>query len=76
MAFRPEEVSAIIQQQIEKYESNLQVESRGSVLLIGDGIARVWGLEDAMAGELLKFPGDTVGLVLNLEEDNIGCALF
>jgi F-type H+-transporting ATPase subunit alpha len=76
MAFKPEEVSAIIQQQIEKYDSKIEVQSRGQVLQVGDGIARVWGLEDAMAGELLRFPGDVMGLVLNLEEDNIGCALF
>jgi F-type H+-transporting ATPase subunit alpha len=76
MAFKPEEVSAIIQQQIEKYETKIEVQSRGQVLQVGDGIARVWGLEDAMAGELLRFPGDVMGLVLNLEEDNIGCALF
>jgi F-type H+-transporting ATPase subunit alpha len=76
MAFRPEEVSAILQKEIEGYSSSLQLESRGYVLQVGDGIARVWGLKDAQAGELLKFPGDVMGLVLNLEEDNIGCALF
>jgi F-type H+-transporting ATPase subunit alpha len=76
MAFRPEEVSAILQKEIEGHQSSLQLESRGYVLQVGDGIARVWGLKDAQAGELLKFPGDVMGLVLNLEEDNIGCALF
>ncbi|MDZ4804900.1 MAG: F0F1 ATP synthase subunit alpha [Candidatus Eisenbacteria bacterium] len=76
MAFRPEEVSAILQKEIEGHQSSLQLESRGYVLQVGDGIARVWGLRDAQAGELLKFPGDIMGLVLNLEEDNIGCALF
>src|SRR5512140_2077312 len=76
MAFKPEEVSEIIQQEIERYQDKVEVQSRGQVLQVGDGIARVWGLEDAMAGELLRFPGDVMGLVLNLEEDNIGCALF
>jgi F-type H+-transporting ATPase subunit alpha len=76
MSFRPEEVSAVIQQELERYESRVQMESVGSVLQVGDGIARVWGLEDAMAGELLKFPGDVTGMVLNLEPDNVGAVLF
>ncbi|HWN81261.1 MAG TPA: F0F1 ATP synthase subunit alpha, partial [Candidatus Udaeobacter sp.] len=76
MSFRPEEVSAVIQQELERYESKVQLESVGSVLQVGDGIARVWGLEDAMAGELLKFPGDVTGMVLNLEPDNVGAVLF
>ena len=76
MAFRPEEVSSIIQQELEKQETKLETESVGSILQIGDGIARIWGLEDAMAGELLEFPGGILGMVLNLEADNIGAALF
>jgi F-type H+/Na+-transporting ATPase subunit alpha len=76
MSFRPEEVSAVIQQELEHYESRVQMESVGSVLQVGDGIARVWGLEDAMAGELIKFPGDVIGMVLNLEPDNVGAVLF
>ncbi len=76
MAFRPEEVSSIIQQELEKQETKLETESVGSILQIGDGIARIWGLEDAMAAELLEFPGGIMGMVLNLEEDNIGAALF
>jgi F-type H+-transporting ATPase subunit alpha len=76
MSFRPEEVSAVIQQELERYESRVQMESVGSVLQVGDGIARIWGLEDAMAGELLKFPGDVTGMVLNLEPDNVGAVLF
>jgi F-type H+-transporting ATPase subunit alpha len=75
-SFRPEEVSSIIQQELLRYETELKMESRGSVLQVGDGIARVWGLEDAMAGELLRFPGDIMGMVLNLETDNVGVALF
>ncbi len=76
MSFRPEEVSAVIQKELKQYTTKLEMESRGSVLQVGDGIARVWGLEDAMAGELLEFPGDVMGMVLNLEEDNVGAALF
>ncbi len=76
MSFRPEEVSAVIQKELKKYTTKLEMESRGSVLQVGDGIARVWGLEDAMAGELLEFPGNVMGMVLNLEEDNVGAVLF
>ncbi len=76
MTFRPEEVSAILAQELERYEAKLETKSVGTVLSVGDGIARVWGLEDAMAGELLKFPGDVMGMVLNLEEDNVGAVLF
>ncbi len=76
MSFRPEEVSAILAQELERYEARLETKSVGSVLSVGDGIARVWGLEDAMAGELIKFPGDVMGMVLNLEEDNVGVVLF
>ena len=76
MPFRPEEVSAVLAQELERYEAKLETKSVGSVLSVGDGIARVWGLEDAMAGELIKFPGDVMGMVLNLEEDNVGAVLF
>ncbi len=76
MSFRPEEVSAVLQKELERYETKLEMKSVGTVLSVGDGIARIWGLEDAMAGELLKFPGDVVGMVLNLEEDNVGAVLF
>ena len=76
MSFRPEEVSAVLAQELERYEAKLETRSVGTVLSVGDGIARLWGLEDAMAGELLTFPGDIVGMVLNLEEDNVGAVLF
>jgi F-type H+-transporting ATPase subunit alpha len=76
MAFKPEEVSSVLEQELEQYESRLKMESVGTVLQVGDGIARIWGLDDAQAGELLLFPGDVTGLVLNLEEDNVGAALF
>jgi len=76
MALKPEEVSWVIQKEIEKYQSSLQMESVGTVLQIGDGIARVWGLEDVMMSELVEFPGRILGMVLNLEEDNVGVAVF
>src|SRR5678816_4003187 len=76
MSFRPEEVSAVLLKELERYETKLDLKTVGTVLSVGDGIARIWGLENAMAGELLKFPGDVVGMVLNLEEDNVGAVLF
>jgi F-type H+-transporting ATPase subunit alpha len=76
MAFRPEEVSSIIQKEIAGFQPMLETESVGTILQIGDGITRIWGLHDAMAGELLEFPGGIMGMVLNLETDNVGAALF
>ncbi|MBU1317622.1 MAG: F0F1 ATP synthase subunit alpha [candidate division Zixibacteria bacterium] len=76
MALKPEEVSSIIKQEIAKYETKLELESVGTVLQVGDGIARVWGLEDAMMSELVTFPGDIMGMILNLEEDNVGVVIF
>ncbi len=76
MQLRAEEISQIIKKQIANYEKAAQVSETGTVLTIGDGIARVYGLEGAMAGELLEFPGSLFGIVLNLEEDNVGAAIF
>lgn len=76
MAFRQEEVSSILQKEIEKHQAKLEMESVGSILQVGDGIARIWGLEDAMMSELLQFPGDIIGMVLNLEEDSVSAAIF
>ena len=76
MSINVAEVSGIIKQQIESFEKSVEVQETGTVLLTGDGIARVYGLENAMAGELLDFPHGVKGLVLNLEEDNVGVALF
>jgi len=76
MALRPEEVSSVIQKQIEKYDTQLAMESVGTVLQVGDGIARVWGLDDAQMSELVVFPGEIMGMILNLEEDNVGVAVF
>ncbi len=76
MGLNPEEVSAIIKKEVESYETKLEMESVGTVLQVGDGIARIWGLEDVMMSELIQFPGDTIGLVLNLEEDSVGASIF
>ena len=76
MQLRAEEISQIIKKQIQNYEKTALTSETGTVLSIGDGIARVYGLEGAMAGELLEFPGGLVGLVLNLEMDNVGAVLF
>ncbi len=76
MQLRAEEISQIIKKQIQSYEKAALTMETGTVLSVGDGIARVYGLEGAMAGELLEFPGGLMGLVLNLESDNVGAALF
>ena len=70
------EISSIIKQQIEDYDRKVEVQETGTVLSCGDGIARLYGLENAVAGELLEFPHDVKGLVLNLESDNVGVALL
>ena len=76
MDIKVEEISRIIRKQIEDYDKQVEVSETGSVLSCGDGIARVYGLEKAMAGELLEFPHEVLGMVLNLEEDNVGVALL
>jgi len=76
MKIRAEEISDIIKQKISGYEAKVDVAEKGFVLSVGDGIARVYGLENALVGELLEFPHDVFGMVLNLEEDNVGVALF
>ena len=76
MKIRPEEITAIIKQQIENYQVDLSVDDVGTVIEVGDGIARIHGLEKAMAGELLEFPHEVFGMVLNLEEDNVGAVLL
>lgn len=73
---RPDEISSIIRQQIESYDQKVQVDNVGTVLQVGDGIARIYGLEQAMSGELLEFEDGTVGIALNLEEDNVGAVLM
>jgi F-type H+-transporting ATPase subunit alpha len=76
MQLRAEEISSIIKSQIKNYEKAALTTETGTVLAVGDGIARVYGLESAMSGELLEFPGNLMGIVLNLESDNVGSALF
>ena len=76
MTLRPDEVSSIIKQQIKSYSSKMDVAEAGSVIHVGDGIARVYGLNNAMSGELLEFPGELFGIALNLDEDSIGAVLL
>ena len=73
---RPDEISSIIRQQIESYDQEAQTSNVGTVLQVGDGIARIYGLELAMSGELSEFADGTVGIALNLESDNVGAVLF
>ena len=76
MNLKPEEISSVIKEQIKRYASQLEVKNVGTVIQVADGIARIHGLENAMQGELLEFPGEIYGMVLNLEEDNVGAVLL
>lgn len=76
MAIRPEEITNIIERELESFEAALDVQKVGTILKVGDSIATIYGLMDAMAGELLEFPGGTMGMVLNLEESTVGAAIF
>lgn len=76
MNLRPEEISSIIKEQIKNYSTKLEVSDVGTVIQVADGIARIHGLENAMAGELLEFPNEVFGMVMNLEEDNVGAVLL
>ena len=76
MNLRPEEISSVIKEQIKHYSTQLEVSDVGTVIQVADGIARIHGLENAMQGELLEFPGVVYGMVLNLEEDNVGAVLL
>ena len=76
VSIRPDEISSIIRQQIESYSQDVQVTNVGTVLQVGDGTARIYGLEQAMSGELLEFVDGTIGIALNLEEDNVGAVLM
>ncbi len=76
MNLRPEEISSVIKEQIKRYSSVMDVTDVGTVIQVADGIARIHGLENAMQGELLEFPGEVYGMVLNLEEDNVGAVLL
>ncbi len=76
MGIRAEEITEIIKKQIKSFEKEIDIAETGIVLSVGDGIARIYGLENAMAGELLQFPGDVMGMVLNLEDENVGAAIL
>ena len=76
MNLRPEEISSVIKDQIKRYAANMEVSDVGTVIQVADGIARVHGLENAMQGELLEFPNEVYGMVMNLEEDNVGAVLL
>merc|ERR1712161_147394 len=73
---RPDEISSIIREQIEQYDQDVKVDNIGTVLQVGDGIARVYGLDQVMCGELLEFEDKTIGIALNLENDNVGVVLM
>jgi F-type H+-transporting ATPase subunit alpha len=76
VSLRADEISSLIQKQIQDSDSGIELKETGRVISVGDGIARIYGLENAMSGELLTFPGDLAGMVLNLEEDNIGAVIL
>lgn len=76
MSIRPDEITSILKNQIEQYQLEVEVADTGIITQVGDGIARIYGLERAMAGELLEFPGNVYGMVLNLEEDNVGAVVL
>ena len=73
---RPEEISSVIRKQIQQYTVKLEMSDVGTVIQVADGVARIYGLENAMQGELLEFPGQVYGMVRNLEEDNVGAVLL
>ncbi len=76
MRINADEIAGVIEKQIKSYEESLDIAEIGEIIQVGDGIARIYGLENVMAGELVEFPNDVFGIALNLEEDNIGCILF
>ncbi|MEG2354208.1 MAG: F0F1 ATP synthase subunit alpha [Clostridium sp.] len=76
MHVKPEEITSIIKREIEKYQSKIETVDSGTIIQIGDGIARVYGLDNCMEGELLEFPNNVYGMALNLEQDNVGCVLL
>ncbi len=76
MNIKPEEITSIIKSEIEKYEKKIQTVDSGTIIQIGDGIARVYGLDECMEGEMLEFPNGVYGMALNLEQDNVGCVLL
>lgn len=76
MNIKPEEITSIIKKEIEKYEKQIKTVDSGTIIQVGDGVARVYGLDDCMEGELLEFPNDVYAMAMNLEQDNVGCVLL
>ncbi|GAA6288979.1 F0F1 ATP synthase subunit alpha [[Clostridium] innocuum] len=76
MSLKPEEISKLIKDQIRRYDEDLEIDETGTIITVGDGVALIYGLQNAMAGELLRFPGDIYGMVLNLEEEHVGAVLM
>ncbi|GAA0078871.1 F0F1 ATP synthase subunit alpha [Clostridium sp. CTA-5] len=76
MNIKPEEITSIIKKEIEKYEKQIKTVNSGTIIQVGDGVSRVYGLDDCMEGELLEFPNNVYGMALNLEQDNVGCVLL
>lgn len=76
MEIRADEISTIIRKRIEEFDKEVQVAETGTILSVGDGVAKIYGLQEAMSGEMVEFPGGMNGLVLNLEEDSVGVAVF
>ena len=76
MNIKPEEITSIIKKEIEKYEKHIKTVDSGTIIQVGDGVARVYGLDDCMEGELLEFPNDVYAMAMNLEQDNVGCVLL
>jgi F-type H+-transporting ATPase subunit alpha len=76
MKIQPEEISAILKQKIDNFTFDIDINETGRVVQVGDGIARVFGMNNVLAGEMIQFPGNVVGMALNLEEDNVGCIIF
>ena len=76
MELKPAEVTDILKKELKKYRSSLKMENVGTVLSVGDGVARVYGLDQCMMSEILEFPNGVFGMALNLEQDNVGAVLF
>ena len=76
MKLRPEEITSVLKARIQRYEPGVEIQEVGTVVQVGDGVARIQGLENAVASEMLELPHNVMGLVLNLEEDSIGAVLM
>ena len=76
MKIQPDEISSILKEKIENFKFDIDIQETGKVIQVGDGIAHIYGLENVMAGEMLEFPGNVIGMALNLEEENVGCIIF